>query len=323
MNLDYLQYFVDAVEYRSITKAAAANNISQQGLSRAIQRLEAECKTDLVDRTKRFFAPSEAGQIFLKHAKVILEDYSHLQNDLQRFTARNQQWSRTVKVYSTVNISYHLWPMLSKELALRFPDVLFSVVDLPLDQVFNTIALEATDDVIGITSLPEIYHDNYLRTPVELEPLLDMRLMARVGKNSSLASQSIITRKDLTTHLLVLHDDEWLKSMLETITGVSLDKLGNVILRSNNTATIEENLRRYDAIGFANSFAYHYLQNSAFEILPIEGTIETPVYYLFNKLIANEPFIQELHTALLDIASQFSLAAEIVDPREIARPDQR
>lgn len=310
MNLDYLRYFIDAVEYGSVTKAAAMNNISQQGLSRAIRCLEIECDTEFVDRRGRTFKLTAAGKVFLEHARTIVEDCVRMRGGIAPFNMRRQTWNRTVRVYSTVNINYHLWSFFSRELAKRLPDVLFSVVELPLDQVINKVGLEVSDNVIGFVSMPEIYRDNYFKVPVQIEPILNMHLMARVGKNSRFATCDCITHADLMENLLVLYDDEWLKRMLESMLDVSLEELGNVLVQSNNTAIIEEGLQQFDAIGFSNSFACYYLQDSAFKILPIEGAIETPACLLFNKLVADDSFIKNLHKTLIAIAQGFPLASE-------------
>ena len=73
MDTRYLHFFVQAGRCGSIAKAAKTLFISQQGLSAAIIRLEAELNCKLLRRTPKGVALTREGEYFLPRAERILE----------------------------------------------------------------------------------------------------------------------------------------------------------------------------------------------------------------------------------------------------------
>ena len=72
LEIHQLKYFVAVSEVKSFSKAAQKCFISQPGLSQQILKLEDEIGHALFDRTGHQIALTEAGEIFLDHAKSIL-----------------------------------------------------------------------------------------------------------------------------------------------------------------------------------------------------------------------------------------------------------
>lgn len=74
MELRQLRYFIGVSEAGSLLQAAARLHVAQPALSQQIAALEAELGTALFDRSSRGMAPTEAGRVFLDHARVVLGD---------------------------------------------------------------------------------------------------------------------------------------------------------------------------------------------------------------------------------------------------------
>jgi DNA-binding transcriptional LysR family regulator len=72
MEIRQLELFVALAEEGSFTRAGQRMHIVQSGISISIKELERELGTQLVSRTTRKVALTEAGQLFLEHARTSL-----------------------------------------------------------------------------------------------------------------------------------------------------------------------------------------------------------------------------------------------------------
>jgi len=73
MELRHLRYFVAVGEEQHYGRAAQRLRVAQPALSRQIQDLEEELGFKLFDRLARGVKISEAGKLFLKDARNVLE----------------------------------------------------------------------------------------------------------------------------------------------------------------------------------------------------------------------------------------------------------
>ena len=80
MNIDYLRYFLDVAETKSITHAARINFISPQGMSRAMSELEKELDCKLLVRYSNKLSLSKQGEALIPVAKTVVEQYNNLAN---------------------------------------------------------------------------------------------------------------------------------------------------------------------------------------------------------------------------------------------------
>ncbi|AMH06746.1 LysR family transcriptional regulator [Achromobacter xylosoxidans] len=75
LSLRDIEYFLAAIEYGNLERAAAACDISQPALSKSLQRLEADTGLALLDRSGRGLRLTSAGLAFLEHAKQLWAEY--------------------------------------------------------------------------------------------------------------------------------------------------------------------------------------------------------------------------------------------------------
>ncbi|GIV89091.1 MAG: LysR family transcriptional regulator [Chloroflexus sp.] len=71
LNLHLLRIYVAVLDHGSFTRAAEALTMSQSAVSRAVQELERQLGTVLLERRPRGVAPTEAGAILGEHARRI------------------------------------------------------------------------------------------------------------------------------------------------------------------------------------------------------------------------------------------------------------
>jgi DNA-binding transcriptional LysR family regulator len=72
VSLAQIEYFVAVAEEQNVGRAARALRVAQPAVSRQIRRLEEELGAALFVRTPRGMRLSDAGAVFLEHAKGIL-----------------------------------------------------------------------------------------------------------------------------------------------------------------------------------------------------------------------------------------------------------
>jgi len=95
MELRLLRYFIAVAEELNFTHAAARLHIAQPSLGQQIRQLEDYIGTPLFIRDKRRLQLTEAGRVFLREARRILQDVEH-GVDLARQAARAEAGTITV-----------------------------------------------------------------------------------------------------------------------------------------------------------------------------------------------------------------------------------
>lgn len=73
MELRHIRYFIAVAEEQNVTRAAARLHVSQPPLTRQIQDLESELGVALFERTGRAIRLTEAGAVFLRGARAVLQ----------------------------------------------------------------------------------------------------------------------------------------------------------------------------------------------------------------------------------------------------------
>src|SRR4051812_415941 len=73
MELRHLRYFVAVAGTENVSRAAVALHVSQPAVSRQVRDLEAELGVELFERSAKSVRLSEAGRVFLKEARAVLQ----------------------------------------------------------------------------------------------------------------------------------------------------------------------------------------------------------------------------------------------------------
>lgn len=83
MDLRQLRYFVAIVEQGSFSKAAAALNVAQPALSLHVRNMEADLGTSLLFRSPQGVMATEAGEILLRNARIIIDQFAIAQEEIK------------------------------------------------------------------------------------------------------------------------------------------------------------------------------------------------------------------------------------------------
>ncbi len=150
MHLRYLKVFCDVVERRSFSKAAAANGMTQSGVSQVVQQLEEHLGARLLDRSKRPLLLTPEGSVFHSGCQKILREFDALVEEIR---AVGNDVSGTVSIAAIYSIGLSYLPELQKLVREAYPklDVRFRFCHP--DEVYRLVERGAVD--FGLVSYPQ------------------------------------------------------------------------------------------------------------------------------------------------------------------------
>lgn len=84
MELRHIRYFVAAADELNLTRASTRLNVSQPAISSLIRDIESEVQAKLFTRHSHGLKLTPAGEAFLRHARLILNEYQNALNSVRR-----------------------------------------------------------------------------------------------------------------------------------------------------------------------------------------------------------------------------------------------
>lgn len=218
VNIDYLRYYLDVAETKSITHAARLNFISPQGMSRAMNELEKELDCKLLVRYSNKLAISEQGEALIPVAKKVVEQYDQLADYAIELGASNDESDEDNRIYllcqaicglcfippQTVSLLDRLdsplvyREMTNDEIASTLHQSITETGDKPKSRqigVTCSFAIDKQDSMAYIRRLEELGYTYrpYLRTYDE----------CIVSADSELAKKNPLTSEDIANHPIV------------------------------------------------------------------------------------------------------------------------
>lgn len=115
-----IKYFQAVVKYKSFSEAAYECNISQSAISQQIQALERELGFPLLERRKRRFELTPAGEFFYKKSLVLIADYEQIIRETTRVAGGEQECLRVGFLRCYSGQEFHL---ALEEFAEKYPDI--------------------------------------------------------------------------------------------------------------------------------------------------------------------------------------------------------
>ncbi len=158
-----IKYFQSVVKHHSFTKAAEEHFISQSAISQQIKALEEELGTLLLERKKRSFTLTKAGEYFYKKSLVLVADYDAICHELQRICGNKDEILRVgvLKGYSGNEFQNAV-----AEFTAKFPDVTIEVAHGNHDALYALLRNDAIDIVLN--DQRRAFSDEYINIVLDI-----------------------------------------------------------------------------------------------------------------------------------------------------------
>ncbi|MCC8139916.1 MAG: LysR family transcriptional regulator [Lachnospiraceae bacterium] len=194
MDLKKLEYLKTIYRVRNFSKAAEEHYISQPSISNAIQKLEAELGTTLIDRNSKPLVFTPAGEHFMHHVNTILDAVAYAERDMKEFLLPARKTIHTA--FHPTRGAWLLTPIYS-DFQQKYPQIDIVVHDVFHNQMLSM--LESGDLDLTYTLIPEDLDLNKFRTI----PLQNCELYAMLPKGHPLENYRKVSISMLKNETLI------------------------------------------------------------------------------------------------------------------------
>lgn len=149
MQIETLQIFCDLAELKSFSHTAEKNMISQSAVSQQLAQLERIFNTPLLNRQRKSFGLTDAGEMFYNTCKDIITRYDNFQSSLN-YLKNSAKGKITIAAIYSIGM-YGLQEYIKKFMTLH-PDIHLDLDYLNAAEIYNRIISGIID--IGIVAIP-------------------------------------------------------------------------------------------------------------------------------------------------------------------------
>jgi len=149
MQIESLKVFCDVVRYRSFSRGARENKVTQSCASQTVHQMEERLGTPLIDRFHRPWKLTPAGKVFYEGCRDLVERFGEIENQVRGF--RNES-SAVVSVAAIYSVGLGPMNTYIRKFSEAYPRARIQIEYLHPDQVYHRV-LEGEAD-LGIVSFP-------------------------------------------------------------------------------------------------------------------------------------------------------------------------
>lgn len=195
MEIRQINYFIKAAEMLHFTEAAAACFVTQSTLSQQIKQLEEELGMLLFDRVGKHVRLTEAGNVYLNHARQIVLD---VKKSKQAILELNNLVTGDLKIGVTYAFSSMLLPALAP-FSSKYPGIKIVVEYGTAGELEHNLKQAELDVILAFHDQTD--NDN---VSLEMEHLFSSRISMVVSKKHPLAGLKKISLNELAKIELIL-----------------------------------------------------------------------------------------------------------------------
>lgn len=193
MEIYQLQYFIKTAEVLHFTKAAELCFVTQSGLSQQIKKLEEELGMPLFKRLGKKVQLTEAGSVFLIHAKKVVEN---IENGKQAIVDLNEMIGGELRIGVTYIFGLLILPIVNT-FAKKYKNLKIIVEYGTTESLEQKMINNEVDVVLVIPS-------HAIEAPIQKVSLFTSHMVMVVSKNHALANLDKIAFKKIEDIPLIL-----------------------------------------------------------------------------------------------------------------------
>lgn len=288
MDIQNLQAFITVYEQQSFSRAAEQLNLTQPAISKRIAALEQNYSTTLFNRIGKSILLTEAGELLLPSARLIVEEIKRSHQSIQSLSG---ELGGELRLATSHHIGLHRLPPVLRAFTAAHENVELDLHFMDSEQACEMI--ENGELELAIVTLPRNASKNLVTELIWHDPLVVV-----AGKTHILSEKSKITTEDLIHHPAILPSHEtFTRSMIEQ--QLKLTQLPPVALETNYLETIKMMV----SIGLGWGVLPQSMINNElieFNIDGVDMSRELGAVYHRNKTLSSASM------AMLDVIKDFS-----------------
>ncbi len=247
MELTPLRQYISICEHGHMTRAAEALGVTQPALSAMLKKLEAEVGADLLHRTGRGVTPTDAGEVFLTHAREAVQRADAGVGAVRELVGLERGSIRVGAGATAVN---YILPRVISKVRREHPGIRFQIREAGSSAVAGAVLAGEQD--MGIVTLPvALPGSGELMTVGEIRD--ELRLIVPPG--GRLEGRRGFRWKDLAGEPVVAFEaGSAVRSLIDAAAGangVSLD----VVMELRSIESIVQMVEAEVGVGFVSRFA--------------------------------------------------------------------
>jgi DNA-binding transcriptional LysR family regulator len=209
MEIRQVKSFVAVANLLSFSHAAKTLHLSQPALSAQIMALEAHLGAQLLDRNRRTVKLTEAGQVLLKDAALLLQQIEEIELRVARTAAGDMGHLRIGFVASA---TLELVPAIALAFRKQYPRVSLALKNMPTVQQIEALRTGAID--AGFVRMP-LEVDGLSVSLVQREPFAIV-----LSKSHPLAREKDLSVKHLAQEPFISYGRRWAPAFYDSWTEI-------------------------------------------------------------------------------------------------------
>ncbi|MBR0382646.1 MAG: LysR family transcriptional regulator [Eubacterium sp.] len=268
MELRQIQYFIHLYKSGSITKSSQSLFISQQGLSKSIQKLEEEIGFPLFRRSVYGMTPTMAANNLYKYFCQVDDAFQSLKYALEGYNPK-----KDFRIRGMFGLSMSSSGKLFDGFQQLYPEISVEYKESPYREIPEILRENRADVAFMIEPIPE---DLVSRKLVGKEIIC-----AVMNKSHPLADREILNISELTSYPWVFLD------IIEQIKSLISEESRHVSRNCKTVSFLEylHEIRSSEQIGFSSKSLLRYLDQSDLKIIPVTCNEKGEFYKLILHLV--------------------------------------